>query len=359
MTRSMGSAYMEWVKTSTTAPYNLANSGIKSYPLAGLPVDFNALQLTGPGAYGYRPLVEALARKCGVPDECVATALGTSGANHLAMAVLIEPGDEVLIEHPGYPLLWEAASYHGAEVKFFERRAEEKFAIDVDALRKLVTPKTKLIVLTNLHNPSCALTSQATLREVGSLGPRVLVDEVYLDLLFDQTPETSFKLGERFIVTNSLTKVYGLSGVRCGWVLAAPEIVKKIYHLNDLFGVNHPYVTDQISCVALQRLPEIARWSQDWLTKHRKIANDFLAATPELASEPLTVGTVIFPRVSVPVDKLCQVLRERYETVITPGHFFGAPQRVRIGIGGETATLTEGLARVGEALKELRRLGQG
>ena len=111
--------------------------------------------------------------------------------------------------------------------------------------------------------------------------------------------------------------------------------------------------------MALQRLPEIARWSQDWLTKHRKIANDFLAATPELASEPLTVGTVIFPRVSVPVDKLCQVLRERYETVITPGHFFGAPQRVRIGIGGETATLTEGLARVGEALKELRRLGQG
>jgi aspartate/methionine/tyrosine aminotransferase len=347
----MGSAYMEWVKTSTAAPYNLANSGIKSYPLASLPVDFQALQLTGPGAYGYRPLVEALARKCGVPDECVATALGTSGANHLAMAVLIEPGDEVLIEHPGYPLLWEAASYHGAEVKLFERRAEDKFAIDVDALRKLVTPRTKLIVLTNLHNPSCALTSEATLREIGSLGPRVLVDEVYLDLLFGGTPETSFKLGEQFIVTNSLTKVYGLSGVRCGWVLAGPEIVKKIYRLNDLFGVNNPYVTDQISRAALQHLPEIARWSRDLLTKHRKIANDFLAATPELKSDPLTVGTVIFPSVPVPVDRLCQLLRDRYETVITPGHFFGAPQRVRIGIGGETAALTEGLARVGEALK--------
>ncbi len=353
MTRSMGSAYMEWVKTSTAVKFNLANSGVKSYPLSSLPVDFHTLQLTGPGAYGYRPLVDALARKCGVPDDCVATALGTSGANHLAMAVLIEPGDEVLIEHPGYPLLWEAARYHGAEVKFFERRAENKFAVDVDDLRKLITPKTKLIVLSNLHNPSCALLSETTLREIGSLGPRVLVDEVYLDLLFDQTPDTSFKLGQQFVVTNSLTKVYGLSGVRCGWVLAAPKIVEKIYRLNDLFGVNNPYITDQISCVALRHLPQIAKWSHELLANHRKIANDFLAATPELQSETSTSGTVIFPRVPVPVDKLCRLLRENYETVITPGHFFGAPDRVRIGIGGETPMFREGLTRVGLALKEL------
>ena len=350
----MGSAYMEWVKTCTAgAKHNLANSGVKSYPLSSLPVDFQSLQLTGPGAYGYRPLVEALARKSGVAPECVATALGTSGANHLAIAVLIEPGDEVIVEHPGYPLLWECASYHGAEVKFFERRAEDKFAVDVAALRKLVTPKTKLIVLTNLHNPSCALMDTATLKEIGSLGPRVLVDEVYLDLLYDQTQQTSFKLGDQFVVTNSLTKVYGLSGPRCGWVLAAPEIVKKIYRLNDLFGVNNPYVTDQISCVALQNIPAIAQWSRELLAKHRTIANEFLAANPALETEPLTAGTVIFPKVPVPVDQLCQLLRDKYETIITPGHFFGAPNRVRIGIGGETAILTEGLARVHSALSEL------
>jgi aspartate/methionine/tyrosine aminotransferase len=355
----MGSAYMEWVKTNTAAKYNLANSGVKSYPLTSLPVDFQSLELTGPGAYGYRPLVEALARKCGVDPECVATGLGTSGANHLAMAVLIKPGDDVLIEHPGYPLLWECASYHGANVKFFERRAENKFAIDVDELRRLVTDKTKLFVLTNLHNPSCTLTSSPTLREIGALaarvGARVLVDEVYLDLLFENTPETSFKIGPEFVVTNSLTKVYGLSGVRCGWVLATAETVKKIYRLNDLFGVNNPYVTDQISCVALQHLPAIAKWSQELLAKHRVIANDFLAAAPGLRSEPVASGTVLFPRVEVSTDTLCQLLRRKYETVITPGYFFGAGDRVRIGIGGETAVLTEGLARVNAALTELMR----
>ena len=344
---------MEWVKTSTAVKYNLANSGVKSYPLASLPVNFQALQLTGPGAYGYRPLVEAIARKCDVASECVATALGTSGANHLAMAVLIEPGNEVLVEHPGYPLLWEAASYHGAEIKFFKRRAENKFAVDVDELRKLITARTKLIVLSNLHNPSCALMDTATLKAIGELGPRVLVDEVYLDLLWEKAPKTAFKLGEQFVVTNSLTKVYGLSGVRCGWVLGAPEIVKKIYRLNDLFGVNNPYVTDQISCVALEHLSEIAAWSKDLLARHRAIANEFLGANPSLESEPLAAGTVIFPRVPVPVEQLCSLLRQKYETVITPGQFFGAPERVRIGIGGETTVLTEGLDRVGQAISQL------
>jgi aspartate/methionine/tyrosine aminotransferase len=86
------------------------------------------------------------------------------------------------------------------------------------------------------------------------------------------------------------------------------------------------------------------------LAKHRTIANDFLKATPSLESDPLTAGTVIFPKTPVPVDQLCQHLRTRYDTVITPGHFFGAPDRVRIGIGGETATLTEGLSRLQSAL---------
>ncbi len=222
--RVMGSAYMEWVKAKSRAAFNLANSGVKSYLLSGLPVDFSRLTLSGPGAYGYEPLVKALAAKCGVAEDCVATAQGTSMANHLAMAATVEPGDEVLIEHPAYPLLWETAGYLGAHVKYFERRPEENFAIDPDALERAVTPRTRLIVITNLHNPSCAYTEESTLRRVGdiakSVGARVLVDEVYLDLLFEDAPETAFKLGPEFLVTSSLTKVYGLSGLRCGWVLA-------------------------------------------------------------------------------------------------------------------------------------------
>ncbi len=266
MNRTMRSAYMEWVKTSGQAKYSLAISGVMNYPLSELPVDFSALKLSGSGAYGYRPLVEAIANKCRVPADCVATALGTSGANHLAMSVLIEPGDEVLVEFPGYPLIWETAEYLGAKVVYFERRAEAQFSVDVDNLKRMLSPRTKLIILTNLHNPSCAFLDEGTIRAIGevakNVGARVLVDEVYLDLLFEKAPPTAYKFGPEFVVTNSLTKVYGLSGLRCGWVIAEPSIIHDIYRLNDLFGVNNPYITDQISCVALAHLDEIGRWSR-------------------------------------------------------------------------------------------------
>src|SRR6201996_1180427 len=139
--RVMRSAYMEWVKTESHAQLNLANSGVKNYPLAGLQADFSSLALSGPGAYGYAPLVAAIGRKCGVSEDSVVTALGTSGANHLAMAAVIEPDDDVLMERPAYPLLWETAAYLGARVNYFDRRPEVRFAIDVRQVERAMTPR--------------------------------------------------------------------------------------------------------------------------------------------------------------------------------------------------------------------------
>ncbi len=354
---TVGSAYMEWVKTKSQAAFNLANSGVKNYPLSGLPVDFDSLTLCGPGAYGYPPLLKAIAAKCGVDQDCVATAQGTSMANYLSMAAVIEPGDDVLIEHPAYPLLAETAEYLGANVKSFDRPAEARFATDTDLIERSLTPRTRLIVLTNLHNPSCAYIAEATLKRIQNIArsvrARVLVDEVYLDLLFEDAPATAFKLGREFIVTNSLTKVYGLSGLRCGWILAEPDLIRKIFRINDLLYVNAPYVTDQLSCVALAHLDRVGQWSRELLERNRALANEFIAATPEIDCEPLKVGTVLFPRIDIPVVELCQFLRDDYDTVITPGHFFGAPERVRIGIGGETSVLAQGLNRIHDALVQL------
>jgi aspartate/methionine/tyrosine aminotransferase len=322
-----------------------------------LPVDFAALKLSGPGAYGYAPLVKAIAVKQSVDEACVATAQGTSMANHLAMAAVVEAGYDVLIERPAYPLLAETASYLGASVNYFDRPAKAKFAIDLELLERAITPRTRLIAITNLHNPSCAFADEATLRRLGeiarTLHARVLVDEVYLDLLFENAPQSAFKLGSEFIVTNSLTKVYGLSGLRCGWILAEPELIRKIYRLNDLFGVNNPHLTDQVSCIALAHLHGIANWARDLLERNRVLANEFLAATPQAQCEAVKVGTVLFPKIDFPVDEFYKILRERYQTIVTPGHFFGSPERIRIGIGGETSLLAEGLARIHHALRSV------
>src|SRR5205807_328656 len=117
--------------------------------------------------------------------------------------------------------------------------------------------RTKLIVLTNLHNPSSALTPDSVLREVGDLGAHVLVDEVYLDAVYEKTPRSSAHLGPQFIVTNSLTKVYGLSGLRCGWILAEPDLARAMWRLNDLFEVNAAHPAELLSVAAFRHLDAI------------------------------------------------------------------------------------------------------
>src|SRR5262249_23557981 len=165
------------------------------------------LEISGPSWYGYEPLQKALATKCGVGLDNVVAATGTSMANHLAMAALLQPGDEVIIEHPPYDPMTAVAEYLGATIKRFARRFENGFQIDLREIEEIVTARTRLIVLTNLHNPTGAFTDESTLAGIGEIAKRadayVLVDEVYLEALFDHAPKSSFHLGDHFVVTSS------------------------------------------------------------------------------------------------------------------------------------------------------------
>jgi aspartate/methionine/tyrosine aminotransferase len=358
--RVMSSAYMQWAKTRSQARFNLASSGVMNYPLAELPAQPADVELSGPSGYGYEPLQAALAAKCEVPPECVVAATGTSMANHLLMAALLEPGDEVLIEQPAYELLVALAQYLGAEVRRFTRPFEEGFPVDPDLLARSVSARTRLIVLTNLHNPSGALADEDTLRRVGKVardaGARVLVDEVYLDALFDEAPRSAFHLGEEFITTNSLTKVYGLSGLRCGWVLARPELAERLWRLNDLFGVIPAHPAERLSCLALEHLGRIAARARRLLETNGRLLNDFFATRDDLDWTPHRFGTVSFPRLKKgSADELCALLADKYETSAVPGRFFELPRHFRVGVGGDTDSLRAGLDRLGRALDEMGR----
>jgi aspartate/methionine/tyrosine aminotransferase len=359
--RVSSSAYMHWAKTQSQATYNLATSGVRLYSLEQLRVSLADLELSGASAYGYPPLQEAIAAKCGVATDTVVAANGASMANFLAMAALVEPGDEVLVEQPTYELIISAALYLGAEVKRFARPFATQFRLDPSEVERAVTPRTRLVVVTNLHNPSNAYADDDTLRQIGDIaarvGARVLVDEVYLDAAFTRSPRTAYRLGEHFITTASLTKVYGLSGLRCGWILAAPALAERMWRLNDLFGVTQPHASERLSCIALARLPEIAASSRVLLDRNRALANDFLSTRDDLETFPITDGMISFPRLrhAASVEALCALLREKYETSLVPGRFFEMPEHFRLSIGGDTAMLGGGLERLGAALDEIRQ----
>ncbi len=349
------SEYMEWAKTRSGARFNLASSGIESFPLAELG-PLGPLEVNGPSTYGYPPLLEALGRKAGVEPERVVHATGTSMANLLAMAATTEPGDEVLIEEPTYPLLTDAARWLRLELRRFPRRAENGFRIEPAEVEAALSPRTRLVVITNLHNPSSVPVPQETLRAIGaaarSLGARVLVDEVYLEALavLGRPFTSAAQLGPEFVVTSSLTKAYGLSGLRCGWAVAEPDLARRMWRLNDLFGVIPAHPAELLSVVALERLELPAARARRILQTNAARLAAFLASRPELDGTGVGDGMICFPRLREgDVDALCERLR-REETTVVPGRFFGAPQHFRLAIGCGPETLAGGLERLARVL---------
>lgn len=352
MSRTLQSEYMYWAKNQQPVTYALGSSEVPHFHMDRWAIDPAELELDGASRYRDPPLRAAIARKAGVTPEMVTMADGTSMANMLAMAGLIAPGDEVLIEHPVYEPLVAAARFLGAEVRHF-RRLGPGFALDADAVKTELTSRTRLIILTNLHNPTGNLADAETLRAIGALGPRVLVDEVYLDAAPGE--RTAALLGEAFICTSSLTKVYGLSGLRCGWILASPELTGRFWRLNELFAVAQAHATERLSLLALARLDEVAAATPALLARNRALANAFLADRAELEVAPMVHNVTCFPRLRHgDVDALEARLRAAWDTSIVPGRFFGLADHFRLGVGQPTDMVEEGLRRLGAALDELK-----
>src|SRR5258705_620534 len=328
--RHKHSDYMHWSKTQSRARFNLATSGVASFPLRELPVDLKELEINGDDSYGYAPLQQAIAAHHCVDPDCVVESAGTSMANHLAMAAIIEPGDEVLIEHPAYGLMLDVARYLHADVKRFLRTKDTGWADNPGEILRAITPKTRLIVITNLHNPTSALTPDSVLREVGdiarSIGALVLVDEVYLDAVYQRTPRTSFHLGPEFVVTSSLTKVYCVSGLRCGWIQARPDLAWKMRGLNDLYSATPVYPGQLLDVAVFKHLNRLREKARRIVDADRKLLRDFLRQQSALSAVWTDWGTTSFVQLrDGNADDFLEKLRTEFNTSAVPGRFFEMP----------------------------------
>ncbi len=351
------SVYITWAKRHASARYNLANSGILGCDLNDLPITIDDVALNGSNEEGYAPLLEAIAAKYGVSADQVVTEQGTSMANFLAMATVIERGDQALVEHPAYEPLLSALEYLGAEVRRFTRGFENGFRIDIDEVRRSLTPRTRLIVITSPHNPSGVTVDQTTLKQIGELvrdvDARVLVDEVYRDILFEDAPPVAASLGSQFITTSSLTKSYGLSGLRCGWILCEPELAGRMRRLNDLFGVVGSMPSDALSVAAFRHMDGLEARTRSILDPNIRLVHEFLrenADALECVVPPRSM--IVFPRLKKSGDSehLHDLLR-RFETSIVPGKFFEAPRHFRLGFAVKTEEVAAGLMNLSRALR--------
>ena len=345
---------MEWAKARPAARFDLAGSNVLACSIEDLPGAREAVALGGLNENGYVPLVEAIASRYGVDVRRVTTATGTSGANFLVCAALLEPGDHVIVERPGYDPLLAAPRLLGAQTGRFDRPFEEQYALDPDRVKRAMTPRTRLIVLTKPHNPSGAVFEDDALDEVGRIAEavraHVLVDEVYLDASAPARPAAT--RGDVFITTSSLTKSYGLAGLRCGWAIAAPEVAERLRRARDVVDGTGSIVAERLGTLAFAQLDDLLARARTLLAGNRALVAAFLRARNDLEYVDPPGGTVMFPRVRGvdSTDRFAERLLTERETAIVPGRFFDSPAHFRLGLGGATHPLVRGLEALGAAL---------
>jgi aspartate/methionine/tyrosine aminotransferase len=358
----LSAPYMRWAKTRPRVTYDLASSGLTAVTteeLLGATAAKDAFEISGPNDEGFVPLREAIGHRYGMPAECVTIASGASGANFLACLTLLEPGDDALIETPAYDPLMAAARAAGARVTHFSRRWEDGYALDPDAVRRSMTPATRLIVITNAHNPSGAVASAEALGAIGVIaahaGALVVVDEVYAEAQYEDAPipAPAATRGDAFVTTSSLTKAYGLAGLRCGWVLASPRVSQRLRETRDAVDGSGPFVAERLALTAFEHIDRLRTRARLILARNLSALRDMARHHPRLEWLEPGAGTTAFPRVTDLDDtrSLVDVLIRDHDAIVVPGHFFQDPGHIRISFGGRAEMVSEALRRLDLALR--------
>lgn len=352
--------YLEWAnRHHGKVRFDFASSGVPTVPLLELGAP-DVATMADPA--GWVRLRDAIAAYNDVPHEEAISALGTTHALWLAYASLTSPGDDVLIEDPAYEPLVRIAEGVGAHIVRFARDPERGFALDPDRVAAAITDRTRVVVLTSLHNPSGVRTGRDTLGEVARIaeahGAVVLVNEVYapFDDLVDGAGvfrESSRKVAPNVITVGSLTKCYGLGTHRIGWLLGPREVVQRAEYAVTASCGALPLSHAHMALEAFGQLGPLSRRTRAVLGDKRDRVATWARAHGFSWSAPRSglFGFAWLPgrRDLTPVLEAAE--RER-DVLVAPGAFFGVPSGFRIGWSAPVDLLDEGLARLSAAFKQ-------
>jgi aspartate/methionine/tyrosine aminotransferase len=365
ITRSFTPFELEYYQSQFehTVEYNLADSSVKCLTTREWLNDdeIEALLATGlfyPEVNGTRPLRERIAALYphARPEQVLVT-VGASEANSLVCSALLRPDDEVVVLSPGYRQVWGLAHNTGCTVKELPLRPEDGWRLDVDALDLLVTERTRLVAIINPNNPTGTILSpQEMQRIVGAcaqVGAWLHADEVYRGTERHQKEETPTFWGmyDRVICTNSLSKAYGLSGLRVGWALAPDEMIASLWRRHEYAVIAAAAPSMTLATIALE--PEKRR---TLLARQKDISREGWAVLESWIAEqhglftvrPSAATSIAFVEYDLPLSSfdLAEQVRQQASVLLAPGAYLGAEQHLRITVGYEPTKVRAALDRV-------------
>ena len=344
--------------------YNLSESGVHPLTVKELAGDdWASLAETSLG-YGYtngtpelRGLISQAYRNA-TPDNILVTN-GSSEANFVSILHLIERGDEVVLMLPNYMQIWGVIRSIGAKVTPFRLREKDKWAPNTERLKDLIGRRTKLVAICNPNNPTGAVLSTAEMKAIRDLASErrawILSDEVYQGAEIDGRITQSFlDIYDRAIVTNGLSKAYGLPGLRIGWVAGPEPTIAKLWSYHDYTTIAPSSVSDRLACVALRKRREILERTRNILRTNLPIVEEWVNRTGIFSFVRPKAGAISFIKYGLNVNstRLAEKLREQKSVLVVPGDHFGIDGYLRIGYGVESYYLKAGLDLVSQFIQE-------
>ena len=346
--------------------HNLAESSVTDASLADLGVDLGGLVLQYGDHLGLPELrAEIAADGEGLDPDHVLVTPGAVAALFIVHTTLLEPGSHIVVARPNYATNVETPRAIGADVSYLELSFDDAWAVDPDRIAALLRPETRLVSLTTPHNPTGATLSRETLDAVIALverhgTARLLVDETYREMTFGEALPVAASLSDRVISVTSLSKTYGLPGIRVGWLITrGAELRERLLAAKEQILISGSLVDETIALAALRRRPT-------WLPQIRARIDEAFAVTRAWidGSEGFEWiaprgGVVGFPRIRpsiarrVDVDRFYTTLFEEHGTVVGPGHWFEQPRtHFRLGYGWPSVEeLRGGLVALDQAVE--------
>ncbi len=362
------------LETTEKAPEAIVGFSLSAAPVLGDFLDAldpaQSLDWNGRDFRGLPELRTHVLAQAGLEGLCqledVLITAGAAEANYLAMMQLLESGDEIIVETPGWPQAEVLARAKGATIVPVHRQEAEGWTLPLEALRDATTARTKMIFLSNPNNPTGQLLNTSELQEIVRIADRVgawlVVDEVYAGLEWHRPRAPSIAgLYPRGITTGSVSKALGLQGLRTGWLVCQnQDLVMDAVILRENASEIMNIMGEVIAEIALrpERLvPALATARQAGAQNLARL-NSWIAAEPNLDWIPPQAGLIGLGRLpdGIDSDRFAQrLLDDPYRTFLLPGSAYHQPQHIRLGVGGgPEVNLEEGLNRVSRALQDWR-----
>lgn len=352
-----------------TVKFNLTESSFRDATLGDLKLDLTKLILCYGEHYGLKPLRELLVQDYSKgatnllkPDDILLT-VGAAHALFIVSTSLLNPGERILVIRPNYATNIETPRAIGAKIDLFDLRHEEGYRLDVDRFAAMIRPDTKLVSITTPHNPTGVVIPESDLRKLVEItrakGCTLLVDETYRDMAFRECTPFAATLGSHVVSVSSLSKTYGLPGIRMGWLVCTdPKRMETFLAAKEQSVIAGSVVDESIAYEYLKNRDQHFPSIQAKILEHYEILEAFYAQENNLERVPTEGGVVSFPRIradsGVDVEKFYKILNGKYQTFVGPGHWFEQDRRsMRIGFGWPTTSeLRQGLENISKALAE-------